>query len=97
LGDRGSRQASSGRTTAGKVLGTLFNTNVNQFNDMISNLARFRYVPKSADEAKELQTIDNSRKSFEYGPDGYAKDSITNGALKNRMRYYYDYLSENDI
>lgn len=97
LGDRGLKQASSGRTTAGKVLGTLFNTNVNQFNDMISNLARFRYVPKSADEAKELQTIDNSRKSFEYGPDGYTKDSITNGALKNRMRYYYDYLSENDI
>lgn len=97
LGNRGLKQASSGRTTAGKVLGTLFNTNVNQFNDMISNLARFRYVPKSADEAKELQTIDNSRKSFEYGPDGYAKDSITNGALKNRMRYYYDYLSENDI
>ena len=56
----------------------------------------------SKPSSDNLQTINNDLRVFDYDPEngGFLKngdgDSIANSAIKNRLRYYFDYLSDND-
>ena len=56
------------------------------------------FTPSSEEAQKNQEEIDNSIRTFEYDTNGgFSKDSVVNAAIKNRLKYYYDYISDNDV
>ena len=56
-----------------------------------------RDARRQNETSKTQEEIDNSIRAFEYNSDGkFDPNSIANKAIKNRLRYYYDYISDND-
>ena len=79
------------------------NNGVHRGKQAIANfLAAFQIPSETSSPSDNLQTINNELRVFDYDPEngGFLKngenDSIANAAIKNRLKFYYDYLSDND-
>ena len=102
--DRENRKLNSYEKNRQKRRDARTNNGVHRGKQAIANFLAAFQIPneETKSENGDLQTINNELRVFDYDPEngGFLKngenDSIANAAIKNRLRYYYDYLSDND-
>lgn len=91
LNDRENKRSREGRSEASKILGTLFDTNVNQSNEAIWHLGRFNY---SKPTTAELNTIMNDAVAFNFdtvdGKKVYSESNPINKYIFERFPHYWD-------